>query len=54
MILINSMRKKDELVMDVGHRVNNINNPNTCVTKVLIVAKSFSVTDFFCQFIVIE
>lgn len=48
MEFVNSMRKKGELIMGVGHRVKSINNPDMRVTiiKVLLAWNVLTWTGF--------
>lgn len=39
MEFVNSMRKKGELIMGVGHRVKSINNPDMRVTIIKVISQ---------------
>ena len=42
MEFVNSMRKKGELIMGVGHRVKSINNPDMRVTIIKVLVLLFA------------
>lgn len=49
MDFVNSMRKKGELIMGIGHRVKSINNPDMRVT--IIKVRETTISFVFCMFL---